>query len=51
MSAVSDAAEAAPAQNARGYWATVLRRLSRDKVSMVCAAILLAILLAALFAP
>lgn len=51
MSAVSDAAEAAPVQNARGYWATVLRRLSRDKVSMVCAAILLAILLAALFAP
>ncbi|QTL03425.1 ABC transporter permease [Aquabacter sp. L1I39] len=51
MSAVSDAAEAAPVQNARGYWATVLRRLSRDKVSMVCAAILLAILLAAIFAP
>ena len=51
MSAVSDAAEAAPVQNARGYWATVLRRLSREKVSMVCAAILLAILLAAIFAP
>lgn len=51
MSAVNDAAEAAPVQNARGYWATVARRLSREKVSMVCAAILLAILLAAIFAP
>lgn len=52
MSATSDAAlQAAPAAKARGYWATVGRRLSRDKVSMVCAAILLLIILAAVFAP
>jgi peptide/nickel transport system permease protein len=35
----------------RGYWATVLRRLLRDKVAMTCLAILLLILLAALLAP
>ncbi|ABS68608.1 ABC transporter permease [Xanthobacter versatilis] len=52
MSATSDAAlQAAPVQKARGYWATVGRRFSRDKVSMVCAAVLLAIVLAAIFAP
>ena len=52
MSATSDAAlQAAPVQKARGYWATVGRRLSRDPVSMVCAAILLLILLGAIFAP
>ncbi len=52
MSAVSDASlQAAPVHKARGYWATVGRRISRDPVSMVCAAILLLILLAAIFAP
>ncbi|MEP9352307.1 ABC transporter permease [Xanthobacter sp. KR7-65] len=52
MSAASDAAlQAAPVRNARGYWATVARRLARDKVSMVCAFVLIAIVLAALFAP
>jgi peptide/nickel transport system permease protein len=40
-----------PAVKARGYWATVGRRLARDKVSMVCAAILLLIFLSALAAP
>ncbi len=35
----------------RGYWANVARRLSRDKTSMVCAAILLLIFLAAILAP
>jgi peptide/nickel transport system permease protein len=35
----------------RGYWAGVGRRLSRDRVAMVCAAILLALVLAALAAP
>ena len=34
----------------RGYWAGVGRRLSRDRVAMVCAAILLALVLAALAA-
>jgi peptide/nickel transport system permease protein len=48
----SDAAlQAAPAMKARGYWATVFRRLSRDKVSMACALILLLIFAAALLAP
>ncbi|MGO8912297.1 MAG: ABC transporter permease, partial [Bradyrhizobium sp.] len=36
MSAIADAAlQAAPATDARGYWATVGRRIRRDKVSMV----------------
>ncbi|MGJ5175748.1 ABC transporter permease [Bradyrhizobium oligotrophicum] len=51
-SAMNDSAlQAAPAANARGYWATVGRRIIRDKVSMVCVAILLLILLSALAAP
>jgi peptide/nickel transport system permease protein len=41
-----------PAQRASaGYWASVLRRLARDPVAMVAGAILLAIVLAAVFAP
>src|SRR3979411_712393 len=52
MSAITDIAlQAAPAGKARGYWATVGRRIARDKVSMVCALILLAIFLSALCAP
>jgi peptide/nickel transport system permease protein len=35
----------------RGYWASVLRRLARDKVAMACLAVLVLILLAAIFAP
>src|ERR1700693_783963 len=51
MSAIADAAlQAAPASKARGYWATVGRRIIRDKVSMVCACILVAIFLSALCA-
>src|SRR5258706_1441743 len=52
ISAMSDAAlQAAPASKARGYWATVGRRIVRDKVSMVCAFILAVIFLSALCAP
>src|SRR5258708_35939063 len=52
MSAMTDTAlQAAPASKARGYWATVGRRIVRDKVSMVCAFILIAIFLSALCAP
>jgi peptide/nickel transport system permease protein len=52
MSAISDTAlQAAPASKARGYWATVGRRIVRDKVSMACALILAAIFLSALLAP
>jgi peptide/nickel transport system permease protein len=40
-----------PMAKARGYWGTVGRRLSRDKVSMICAAILLLIFVSALTAP
>src|ERR1700675_1532279 len=52
MSAITDAAlQAGPATKARGYWATVGRRITRDKVSMVCAFILALIFLSALCAP
>jgi peptide/nickel transport system permease protein len=52
MSTLADTAiDTAPATAARGYWATVGRRIRRDKVSMVCAAILLLIVLVAIFAP
>jgi peptide/nickel transport system permease protein len=52
LQAISDTAlQAAPAAKARGYWATVGRRLLRDKVSMACALILLAIFLSAAVAP
>jgi peptide/nickel transport system permease protein len=52
MSAIADSAlQAAPATKARGYWATVGRRIVRDKVSMICALILIAIFLSALLAP
>src|SRR5436305_11200294 len=52
MSTMTDIAlQAAPASKARGYWATVGRRLARDKVSMVCALILIAIFLSAVCAP
>jgi peptide/nickel transport system permease protein len=49
---MNDAAlQAAPVTKARGYWATVGRRILRDKVSMACAIVLLAIFLSALLAP
>lgn len=52
MSATTDAGiAAAPVRKSRGYWGTVGRRLARDKVSMVCAAVLILIVLAAIFAP
>jgi peptide/nickel transport system permease protein len=43
--------EIAVSEKRRGYWGTVGRRLMRDPVSMVCAAILSLIFLAAIFAP
>src|ERR1700755_3029225 len=52
MPAIAEAAlQAAPATKARGYWATVGRRISRDKVSMVCAFVLVLIFFSALCAP
>src|SRR5258708_2117302 len=51
MSAVADdLVHIAVADKARGYWATVFRRLSRDPVSVTCAGIILLIALAAIFA-
>lgn len=51
-SAMPDVAiKISPVANARGYWATVGRRLRRDKVSMACLLILILILLSAIFAP
>jgi peptide/nickel transport system permease protein len=51
MSTVADdLVHIAVADKARGYWGTVLRRLSRDKVSVTCASIILLIALAAIFA-
>src|SRR5229473_4577033 len=52
IGAMSDAAlQAAPVTKARGYWATVGRRIARDKISMICGSILLLIFLSALAAP
>src|SRR5579862_2948026 len=52
MSATMDAVlQAPPVTKARGYWATVGRRIARDKVSMACAIILTAIFLSAICAP
>ena len=52
MSAVADdIARIAVVEKSRGYWATVLRRMSRDKVSMVCLGIIILIALAAILAP
>jgi peptide/nickel transport system permease protein len=42
---------AAPVAKARGYWTTVGRRIIRDKISMICVAILLLIFVSALIAP
>jgi peptide/nickel transport system permease protein len=45
------AVEVAPIAVSRGYWATVFRRTLRDKVTVVCALILLALVVIAIFAP
>lgn len=42
---------AAPIEKADGYWTTVFRRLARDPVAILAGAVLLAIFLAAVFAP
>ena len=52
MSAVADDfTRIAKVDKARGYWATVGRRLMHDPVSVGCALVILAIALAAIFAP
>lgn len=50
--ALVDTSEAiGPAPAASGYWSGVARRLLRDPVTMVCLAVLLALILSAIFAP
>ncbi|WP_261968542.1 ABC transporter permease [Prosthecodimorpha staleyi] len=51
VSEVLNAGRPARASISRSYWAGVRRRLARDRVTIVCAAILLVILAAAIFAP
>lgn len=52
MSVVTqDAVTTAQQQKTRGYWGGVYRRISRDPVSVACAAILVLIVLAAILAP
>ena len=51
MAMVADIGTLAPAPKSRGYWAGVWRRLQRDPVALICAAILLALILGAIFAP
>jgi peptide/nickel transport system permease protein len=51
MSAVAEPLAAAPAPRADGYWAGVLKRVSRDRVTLVCGGILLLMLLAIVLAP
>jgi peptide/nickel transport system permease protein len=52
MSAMTDAVlQVAPATKPRGYWTTVGGRIVRDKISMVCALVLIAIFLSAICAP
>jgi peptide/nickel transport system permease protein len=46
--AIVDAAQVAV--QSRGYWATVLTRLGHDKFTLICGAVLLAIVLSAVFA-
>src|SRR5260370_16055435 len=48
---IDGAVARAPAPKARGYWATVGRGITRDKVIMVCAFILVLIFVSALCAP
>ena len=49
--AVQAQTQTAPATASRGYWSGVGRRLVRNKVAMVCLAILMLIVLAAILAP
>ncbi|WP_420394027.1 ABC transporter permease [Acuticoccus sp.] len=43
--------EPAPVTAARGYWASVLRRVRRDRTTMGCLTVLVAIVLSAILAP
>ncbi|MTH65196.1 ABC transporter permease [Paracoccus shanxieyensis] len=49
--AVTDMNIASPAPKRRGYWGGVMRRLTRDKVAMVCLVVLVLLLGSAVLAP
>ncbi len=51
MAAIADAGIFVPVKASRGYWASVAHRLIRDPLAMTAAAIVLIIILAAIFAP
>ena len=51
MSAAAIAGAAAPRRRGQGYWQGVGRRLSRDRTTLACGGVLLAMLLAILLAP
>jgi peptide/nickel transport system permease protein len=51
VSAVAADIQTAPAAPAQGYWRAVASRLLRDKVTVVCALVILGLILMAVFAP
>ncbi len=51
MAAIADALAPVPVTASRGYWASVVSRLSRDPVAMIALGVILLIVLAAIFAP
>src|SRR5882724_12029206 len=51
MAAIADALAPIPVTASRGYWASVAIRLTRDPVAMVALAVILTIVLSAIFAP
>ncbi len=51
INVMNEKAVIAPIQTSEGYWRGVLRRLSRDPVAMIAFAIILALILMAIFAP
>jgi peptide/nickel transport system permease protein len=51
MSAIAEIASPIPAKAGKGYWSSVWSRLILDRVAMIALAIILLIVLAAIFAP
>lgn len=51
INVMNEKAVIAPIQTSEGYWQGVLRRLSRDPIAMIALAVILALILMAVFAP
>ncbi len=51
INVMNEKAVIAPIQTSEGYWRGVLRRLGRDPVAMIAFAVILALILMAIFAP